>query len=57
MDYRFSDHVSDPVYEDKQKEQQYVEELIRLETGFLCYSPSLEAGDISSHYPAFLIFL
>lgn len=43
IDYRITDAVTDP----DDSEQQYVEELIKLPTGFLCYTPSLEAGAVS----------
>jgi protein O-GlcNAc transferase len=43
IDYRLTDEISDP----QESDQQYVEKLVKLPTGFLCYSPSLEAGEVS----------
>lgn len=42
IDYRITDSVADPHNSD----QYYVEELVRLPTGFLCYTPSPEAGSV-----------
>lgn len=44
IDYRITDAVADP----PGSQQQYVEELIKLPHGFLCYTPSPEAGNVSS---------
>jgi protein O-GlcNAc transferase len=43
IDYRITDDVADPI----DSRQKYVEELIKLPYGFLCYTPSLEAGNVS----------
>lgn len=47
IDYRITDAIADP----EDTTQQYVEKLIRLPGGFLCYTPSPEAGPVSSIYP------
>jgi len=44
MDYRISDRIVDPI---GLNEQYYSEELVRLNTGFLCYEPLPSAPDIA----------
>ncbi|XP_022926162.1 probable UDP-N-acetylglucosamine--peptide N-acetylglucosaminyltransferase SPINDLY isoform X2 [Cucurbita moschata] len=44
IDYRISDALADP----PNTKQKHVEELVRLPESFLCYTPSPEAGTVSS---------
>ncbi|KAL3536079.1 hypothetical protein ACH5RR_004540 [Cinchona calisaya] len=44
IDYRISDALADP----PDTKQKHIEELVRLPGCFLCYTPSLEAGPVSS---------
>eukprot|EP00026_Physarum_polycephalum_P002321 Phypoly_transcript_02327.p1 GENE.Phypoly_transcript_02327~~Phypoly_transcript_02327.p1 ORF type:complete len:634 (+),score=66.57 Phypoly_transcript_02327:179-2080(+) len=43
IDYRITDDVADP----PNSRQQYEEELVKLPCGFLCYTPSPEAGNVA----------
>ncbi|KAK4766417.1 hypothetical protein SAY87_008059 [Trapa incisa] len=42
IDYRITDSLADP----PEKKQKHVEELVRLQNCFLCYTPSPEAGPV-----------
>ncbi|XP_075512961.1 putative UDP-N-acetylglucosamine--peptide N-acetylglucosaminyltransferase SPINDLY isoform X1 [Primulina tabacum] len=42
IDYRITDALADP----PDTKQKHVEELVRLQESFLCYTPSLEAGPV-----------
>lgn len=44
IDYRFTDNIADP---DGEVDRYYVETLIRLTSGFLCYSPPDDAPEIN----------